>query len=303
MANGVFISYRRDDSQWPALAISEALRWAVGRDAVFIDRSGLRAGDDYSEVLQRRVQEARVVVAVLGPGWLGAQDAAGLRRLDDPHDWVRRELAAALPVADKVLPVLVQGFTWPADPKLPLELTDLPGRNGHTLTADQWDTGLHALVQRLGQLGVPLQPPLSDGARNPDGSHMLTGLKPPAQQGAHSVLSGQVLAAARAPLPEWTPEWNPHPWAVEGLAQELTRHLVFDSFQEAVDFMQFAAPAFDLMNPVHHPRWQQQWRTLTVWFSTWDVGCRITQLDIDAARAFNRLYAQHLVTWRPSSPP
>jgi hypothetical protein len=35
------------------------------------------------------------LLAIIGPGWLDAQES-GQRRLDDPHDFVRIEIEAAL---------------------------------------------------------------------------------------------------------------------------------------------------------------------------------------------------------------
>ncbi|MGH3792738.1 MAG: hypothetical protein ACRDQ9_18475 [Pseudonocardiaceae bacterium] len=43
-----------------------------------------------------RVRTAPVLLAVVGPRWLTATDPTGRRRIDDPDDWVRRELAEAL---------------------------------------------------------------------------------------------------------------------------------------------------------------------------------------------------------------
>jgi hypothetical protein len=42
-----------------------------------------------------RVRGARVVLAVIGPYWLTAVGPDGRRCVDDPCDWVRRELAEA----------------------------------------------------------------------------------------------------------------------------------------------------------------------------------------------------------------
>ena len=43
-------------------------------------------------------------------------------------------------------------------------------------------------------------------------------------------------------------------------------------------------------HPVHHPRWENQYKTVTVYFSTWDAGSKITKYDIDAAKMMDSVY-------------
>ena len=40
----------------------------------------------------------------------------------------------------------------------------------------------------------------------------------------------------------------------------------------------------------HHPRWENIWRTVTIWLSTWDIGHKPSQLDVDLAREIERIY-------------
>jgi pterin-4a-carbinolamine dehydratase len=42
----------------------------------------------------------------------------------------------------------------------------------------------------------------------------------------------------------------------------------------------------------HHPRWENQWRTVTVYLSTWDIGYRVSALDIALARTLDALYEE-----------
>ena len=95
-------------------------------------------------------------------------------------------------------------------------------------------------------------------------------------------------------LAHWGLAHHTHPWVVVGTAQELARAYEFESFYEAVDFMAVAARQVAAWKPPHHPRWQNQWKAVQVWFSTWDEGCRITDLDIQAAAALDRVYRDYL---------
>jgi hypothetical protein len=65
-----------------------------------------------------------VLVAVIGLGWLSAAGKAG-RRLDDPHDWVRVEVATAIARGVRVIPVLVRGAPMPDGRDLPEDLAGL----------------------------------------------------------------------------------------------------------------------------------------------------------------------------------
>jgi hypothetical protein len=49
----------------------------------------IEPGADFAEMIVRAVEACRVLVVVIGSGWLSAADERGRRRIDDPDDWVR----------------------------------------------------------------------------------------------------------------------------------------------------------------------------------------------------------------------
>jgi pterin-4a-carbinolamine dehydratase len=55
--------------------------------------------------------------------------------------------------------------------------------------------------------------------------------------------------------------------------------------------MQAAVPHIKQLK--HHPRWENVFRTVTVWLSTWDTGHVISKLDFDLARHLDALFEQH----------
>ena len=59
-----------------------------------VDTIGL--GVDFAQVITQAVSTCQVLLAVIGPRWLTINDEDGRRRLDDPNDLVRLEIAAAL---------------------------------------------------------------------------------------------------------------------------------------------------------------------------------------------------------------
>jgi len=105
----IFISYRRVDSAGYAGRIYDRLAARFGEDAVFMDVDDIPAGLDFVDVLQNAVQSCDALAALIGPNWLDARDDAGVRRVDNPEDFVRVEIAAALERDIRVIPVLVDG--------------------------------------------------------------------------------------------------------------------------------------------------------------------------------------------------
>lgn len=123
----IFVSYRRADSMYPVGWIAERLRTIDGVDdvqATFHD-SQLRTGDDFADALEGAIAEADIVVAVIGPEWMGPRPD-GPSRIQDPDDWVLREIATAMRQGKRVLPVLVEGAELPMTSELHESIAELP---------------------------------------------------------------------------------------------------------------------------------------------------------------------------------
>lgn len=124
----VFISYRRQETAWPARQLYELLAGEFGADKIFKDVDNIAPGEDFVDRLTSAVSACEVLLALIGPQWLDLRDAEGNRRIDDPHDFVRLELAAALQRGVRVIPILVDGARMPAANTLPPELAPLTRR-------------------------------------------------------------------------------------------------------------------------------------------------------------------------------
>jgi hypothetical protein len=96
MATRVFISYRRDDSEVFAGRVYDRLEREFGREALFMDVDAIPLGLNFAKILRDEVAKCDVLLAVIGPNWLDARDEHGNRRLDDPNDFPRIEIATAL---------------------------------------------------------------------------------------------------------------------------------------------------------------------------------------------------------------
>lgn len=109
--SAIFISYRRSGAKQTAYRLKDRLKHAFGDDSVFLDLEDIRAGARFADVISETIQQASVVLVVIGPRWLDMRDSEGQRRLDETDDWVRQEVEAALESDAKVIPVLVDGAT------------------------------------------------------------------------------------------------------------------------------------------------------------------------------------------------
>lgn len=122
---GIFINYRGDDCRSYAALLHAELSHRFGTDSVFLDNESLVAGCDFVTYLLQQVRNAWITVAIIGPNWLTAIDSRGCRRLDDPDDWTRREIAEAFAAGRTVIPVLIDDASMPAEDQLPPDIAQL----------------------------------------------------------------------------------------------------------------------------------------------------------------------------------
>ena len=146
---GIFISYRRDDSEGQAGRLFEGLKTRFGEDRVFIDVDDIEPGGDFRRIIDEHVNSCDVLLALIGRNWLHAADKDGRRRLDSPEDLVRLEIAAALRRDITVIPVLVQGAAMPSKEELPPDLQALAWRNAAELRHTRWEADLAELAATL----------------------------------------------------------------------------------------------------------------------------------------------------------
>lgn len=152
----VFLSYRRSDVGGYAGRLHDDLVPYLGSKNVFQDVAAIAAGQDFTQIIDRQLDDTDAMLAVLGPGWLAASTDAGTPRLEDADDYVRLELGSALLRGIPVVPVLVGGARLPAADELPPDLAELSRRQSVTLRDETWHADVHGLVQSL--RGEPVVP-------------------------------------------------------------------------------------------------------------------------------------------------
>jgi len=149
MAGGIFVSYRRDDSRHAAGRLLDRLRQTYEPHQLFMDVDNVAPGLDFAKVLEEQVAACDAMLVLIGPDWLDARDDQGYHRLDNPGDFVRIEVEAALKREVRVIPVLVDGATMPHEDALPKSLRPLARRQGVRLTHERFGTEADNLVKSL----------------------------------------------------------------------------------------------------------------------------------------------------------
>lgn len=145
---GVFISYRRDDQAGFAGRLGDVLATTFGEENVFRDIEDIHPGEDFVAAIERNLAAVDVVLVVIGPAWLTAS-RNGVRRLDEPDDFVRREIEAALASGKAVLPVLVGGASMPDGKALPPTIAALSRRQSFVLSDTGWTSDVARLVETI----------------------------------------------------------------------------------------------------------------------------------------------------------
>lgn len=142
MSADIFISYRGADRVL-ARKLENRLRSRWG-SRVFRDETGVTSGRHWAKELTDAMQEARVIIALIGPGWQISSD--------EKDDWVRRELATAVNGAKPILPVLV-GKSEELRPKL-ASMPEAFQRQAVVVGPELAGFDIYRIARVLGQLGA-----------------------------------------------------------------------------------------------------------------------------------------------------
>lgn len=146
---GVFISYRREDSAGYAGRLFDILSSHFGRQNTFMDLDTIQGGDDFTSVIDQKIDVSDVLIAVIGSHWLTVKGQDGNRRLDDPKDFVRIEISRALERGIRVIPVLVGGAAVPAPEDLPEALRPLCERQALEIRDAHFHPDAQVLIELL----------------------------------------------------------------------------------------------------------------------------------------------------------
>ena len=144
----IIISYRRDDSLDITGRIFDRLTGHFGREAIFRDIDNIPPGADFRRHIDRVLDESDIVLAIVGPRWIGPGDQQ--LRLASPADPVRLEIETALRKKKPLIPVLVSHAVMPDPDALPDSLHDFAYRNAVQIDSGQdFDVHVGRLIRGM----------------------------------------------------------------------------------------------------------------------------------------------------------
>jgi len=141
----IFISYRRADV-YTALAVYENLK-NEGYD-VFFDYRSISSGD-FEQIITANIKARAHFLLILTP--------TALDRLNEPGDWLRREIETAMDEKRNIIPLFFRGFRFDTPlilAKLNGKLKNLSRYNGLNVHEDYFDEAMLRL--RIQYLTLPL---------------------------------------------------------------------------------------------------------------------------------------------------
>lgn len=145
----IFISYRRDPHASWAGWLQDRLETHFGPGTVFRDVD-MEPGMDFVEVIQERVSQCDVLIALIGKDWRP-------ERLARPEDWVRLEIETALGRRIRVIPVLVDGVRMPSAEELPESLWPLLRRQPLDVGHQSFRRDTEVLIKTIQGLQVTVK--------------------------------------------------------------------------------------------------------------------------------------------------
>jgi pterin-4a-carbinolamine dehydratase len=271
-----FINYRVDGDRGNAELLRERIERGIGHGAVFIDTT-IRLGRTWPEEIRQALDDATVMLVIIGRSWLQAEDQYNRRRIDMEDDWVRLEIEHALAADKTVVPVLFEGAPKPPSNALPPSIAPLLDREWYEVRGSAMQHDIDLLLSML-----------SHDYRGVAVDATTYSLYPIPPEDVPDPLSDEKIAVALGgTLRSWSLS---HTSTERGDSVAIAREYRFKTFRDAVKFMSTAAPGCDIAN--HHPDWENVWRTVRVRLTTWDIGHRVSDRDIQLAKYLDKVYAE-----------
>lgn len=148
----IFLSYRRQDSSAEAGRLYDHLEEVFGKINVVKDVMSFQPGEDFVKAIDQSLQESSVLLALIGNEWVNAIGSSGSRRIDEPNDYVRREIESALKSNMRVIPILLGDTQMPDAKALPATIAKLAYINAARLRPDpDFKHDCQILIRELAQ--------------------------------------------------------------------------------------------------------------------------------------------------------
>src|ERR1700689_1302597 len=146
----IAISYRRADSEAMTGRIFDRLIAHYGKDAIFRDIDDIPPGIDFRVHINQTLLKTHILLAIVGPQWLGMASNGSADRIQEETDPVRVEVETALRRRVPVIPVLIGSTRMPSSEQLPPSLKDFAFRNAVKLdTGQDFDYHMDRLIKAM----------------------------------------------------------------------------------------------------------------------------------------------------------
>ncbi len=274
MVRYIFISYRRVDTTLAAFWIDDILKRTFNNLNIFIDSEGVEGGEDFPTKIINALGRSEIFLLLIGENWLKTHDHFGRRRIDDPSDWVRLEIETALSKNITIIPILIGSTSLPQKEALPESISKITDFQSLKLRESYWLKDVKVLIKRLEQLGL---------------KHKGIQVNYPIPNANTTTLTEDELKTALTRTPKWTVVHKED--SEGGLRKGIQKTYHFKSFSDAIHFINTSARHMEKID--HHPEWENIWRTVSVWTTSWDVGHLPTFKDFELAEYLDNLFLSY----------
>ncbi|MEW1829782.1 TIR domain-containing protein [Streptomyces sp. NPDC088196] len=147
----IFVNYRTKGGKEVAHSCDRMLSARFGPDSVFLARRSIEPGT-YIDALVKAARRSHVLLALIDEQWIDApdRDRPNMRALDNPRDWVRREIEEALVSGVLIVPLFIGRRVEQLDPRrLPESIAGLAEYQYTRVELHSLDTDLTRLGDRL----------------------------------------------------------------------------------------------------------------------------------------------------------
>jgi WD40 repeat protein len=146
----IAISYRRADSEAMTGRIFDRLIAHYGKEAIFRDIDDIPPGIDFRVHINQTLLKTHILLAIVGPQWVGVSSDGSADRIQEESDPVRVEVETALRRRVPLIPVLIGATKMPSSDQLPPGLKDFAFRNAVKVdTGQDFDYHMDRLIRAM----------------------------------------------------------------------------------------------------------------------------------------------------------
>ena len=146
----IFISYRRQESGDIVGRIFDHLSNVFTKHNIFKDVDNIGAGENFRNVITDAIKNSQVLLLIIGREWIKVKGPNGIRRIDDPNDYVRIEIETAIENKIRIIPILIGDTNLPSPDKFPLQIRNITNFNAVKIRNDpDFKKDINHLVSEL----------------------------------------------------------------------------------------------------------------------------------------------------------